>query len=185
MNISSLVSPAYNEADNISSTLEKIESYMNGFVAREWEVIVVNDGSSDGTVGVLKELGYGKKWLTVIDLKGHYGRGRALRRGFKEAREGIIVSLDADLSYAPYHMGRMVEKMGDENADSACLGIRKGRNGKERPIQEAMDKQVGQQGPLIHVRGKSFRSYVHGEGLQETREIWTRWGYRVYGETSV
>ena len=66
---------------------------------------------------LLNEMQRAKSWLKIIDMRSNYGRGKALRTGFEEASGNIIVSLDADLSYAPHHIERLVKKMELDNAD--------------------------------------------------------------------
>ena len=125
----SVVIPAYNEADGISGTIDEIETYMHHFsAADDWELIVVNDGSSDGTMAILRQAENSRSHLKVVDLVNNYGRGRALRAGINAATGDIIVSLDADLSYAPYHIERLVEKMTSQNADIVVASAY-GKNG--------------------------------------------------------
>ena len=114
----SIVIPVYNEENSIENTLCELESYMNQYNGcSSWEIIAVNDGSSDNTVKILKNKEKSKKWLKVIDLVNNYGRGKALRKGFEESTGDIIISLDADLSYAPYHIEKLVNKLIENNAD--------------------------------------------------------------------
>ena len=114
----SIIIPVYNEERNIEATLYEIEDYMNSYkMFSSWEIITVNDGSSDDTLDILNKLKASKTWLKVIDLVKNYGRGRAIRTGFELTTGDIIVSLDADLSYAPYHIERMVDKLVANDAD--------------------------------------------------------------------
>jgi glycosyltransferase involved in cell wall biosynthesis len=114
----SIVIPVYNEAGIIESTLRELESYLLGYAGRHsWEIIVINDGSEDDTLNRLMALGGEMENLLVVDLGCHKGRGMALRQGIGQARGEIIVSIDADLSYAPYHIERMIETMRKNKAD--------------------------------------------------------------------
>ena len=114
----SIIVPAFNEADSLARNLSEIESYMNGYAGNgTWELVVVNDGSKDDTLSILNRLAQEKSWLKVVDLVFNYGRGKALRAGFERASGNRIVTLDADLSYAPYHIERMLSKLEEENAD--------------------------------------------------------------------
>lgn len=114
----SLVIPAYNEASTIGPVLHELETYLRHYrPSGGWEIVVVNDGSRDATMHELTALRQGRPWLRVVDLHSHQGRGAALRAGMEAAEGDIIVSLDADLSYAPYHIARLVEAMEREQAD--------------------------------------------------------------------
>lgn len=114
----SIIIPAYNEERSIEGILNELETYMNNYDGCNcWEIIVVNDGSTDNTLSVLNNIKQSKSYLKVIDLVTHFGRGMALRRGFEESTGDIMVSLDADLSYAPYHIERLVDKLVKNNAD--------------------------------------------------------------------
>jgi glycosyltransferase involved in cell wall biosynthesis len=114
----SIIIPAYNEEKNIESTLFELESYMGNYNGcSSWEIITINDGSSDNTLKILNNIKASKKWLKVVDLVKNYGRGRALREGFRESSGDIIVSLDADLSYAPFHIEKLLDKLVSDNAD--------------------------------------------------------------------
>lgn len=114
----SIIIPAYNEEDIIEDTLCELEKYMNDYAqCSSWEVIAVNDGSSDSTLGKLHDFMETKPWLKVIDLVKNMGRGKALRAGFDQSAGDIIISMDADLSYAPYHIERLVDKLVEKDAD--------------------------------------------------------------------
>lgn len=114
----SIIVPAYNEETVITATLEELETYLIQKWGRSFgELIFVNDGSTDKTLNILLDLQKTRTYLKVVDLGTNMGRGMALREGFRHAGGDIIISLDADLSYAPYHIERMVTKMMDEGAD--------------------------------------------------------------------
>lgn len=114
----SIIIPVYNEEDGIEGNLSEIGSYMNGYLGPDgWEVIVVDDGSEDRTLKVLHGVAASKNWLQVVSLGHHCGRGMALRAGIDASRGERVITLDADLSYAPYHIERMLSALERENAD--------------------------------------------------------------------
>ncbi len=130
----SIIIPVYNEERNIEATLYELEDYMNSYkMFSSWEIIAVNDGSSDDTLDILNKLKESKTWLKIIDLVKNYGRGRAIRTGFEQSTGDIIVSLDADLSYAPYHIERMMDKLVANDAD-IVLASAYGREGTVRNV---------------------------------------------------
>jgi dolichol-phosphate mannosyltransferase len=99
----SIVVPAYNEATNIADTVEWIAAT---FAARpeRWEVILVDDGSTDDTRNVIARLAEVDPHVVLAGYDRNIGRGRALRVGFAQAQGRIIVSTDADLSYEPRYI---------------------------------------------------------------------------------
>jgi len=93
----SIVLPAYNESARIASTLDQILAHAG---KREWsfEVIVVNDGSSDNTAQIVET--YARKYpaLRLLENPGNRGKGYSVRQGMFEARGDVLLFSDADLS---------------------------------------------------------------------------------------
>jgi len=114
----SIIIPAFNEENTITNTIDEVEKYLiNYSQCSWWEIVIVNDGSSDNTLAILQNYQKDRDWLRVEDLVVNTGRGAALRAGIDVASGDIIVSLDADLSYAPYHIGKMVSCLVGKGAD--------------------------------------------------------------------
>ena len=109
----SIIIPMFNEAENVESTLNRVEealASLNG----TYEIIAVNDGSSDNTFEVLNKLAENNERVRVVSYPKNIGRGMALRKGFKESSGEIIVSIDADLSYSPHYILDFVETLRKE-----------------------------------------------------------------------
>jgi glycosyltransferase involved in cell wall biosynthesis len=153
----SLIIPAYNEADCIEANLFELEEYLRQSLNDyQWEMILVNDGSSDDTAGILEHIEKTKNWLRVINLPTHYGRGRALRAGFESVSGEVIVTLDADLSYAPYHIERLINKIIDEDADIVVASAyHKQGSVKNIPAKRLMLSKIG----------NKILSYMFGSNL--------------------
>ncbi len=114
----SIVVPFFNEEKNIEATIGELKAYMLQYAgATGWEVIAVNDGSEDRTLQILNRMAQVTPALKVVDLESHCGRGKALRSGIDAASGEMIVTLEADLSYAPYHIERLLGKLIEEKAD--------------------------------------------------------------------
>ncbi len=106
----SVVLPAYNEANNIAGSLRRLTEYLEAGAAppgpwSSWEVIVVDDGSSDGTAAVARDVTSGDARVQVIGLESNSGKGAAIQTGVARARGALIVLTDVDLSYALEDIG--------------------------------------------------------------------------------
>lgn len=95
----SVIIPMYNEEENVNSTVCRVAGVLASL--RDWEILTVDDGSSDGTGELLRELAARESRIRVLSHAANMGRGRALRTGFAHAEKDIVVTLDADLSYDP------------------------------------------------------------------------------------
>ena len=109
----SIIIPMFNEAENVESTLNRVEEALVSFNGT-YEIIPVNDGSSDNTFEVLNKLAENNERVRVVSYPKNIGRGMALRKGFKESSGEIIVSIDADLSYDPHYILDLVGALSDE-----------------------------------------------------------------------
>jgi len=93
----SVIIPAFNEAQRIGSTLHRMLDYLTGR-GGEFEVIVVDDGSTDDTVKVVEEMMAGSQALRLIGCDRNQGKGAAVRQGALAARFAAVLFSDADLS---------------------------------------------------------------------------------------
>ena len=109
----SIVIPMFNEAENVEITLKRIQDVLTP-ISGSFEIIPVNDGSVDGTLEVLKKVAEQNKKVKVVSYPRNMGRGMALRTGFRESTGDIIVSIDADLSFAPNHIIDLINVLKNE-----------------------------------------------------------------------
>jgi len=100
----SVVIPVYNEASTLRQIVDKVRA-----VPLEKEIIIVDDGSTDGSREVLKKLRFEDPSLKVIFHPHNRGKGAALRTGFKEATGDYVIVQDADLEYNPSDFPRLVK----------------------------------------------------------------------------
>ncbi|MEY2746898.1 MAG: hypothetical protein RL112_1940 [Planctomycetota bacterium] len=117
----SFVVPAYNEQDGIAGVVERLCALRLG---SPLEILVVDDGSVDGTAKVLEGLVAKHPELTVVRHQRNRGYGAALKTGFARARHEVVVITDADGTYPEDMIGALVRKI-DEGADMA-VGSRTG-----------------------------------------------------------
>jgi glycosyltransferase involved in cell wall biosynthesis len=99
--------PAYNEEDNIARTVEKAFAVIPT-IAKEFEIIVVNDGSTDKTAQHLKELSDKYKNLRVITHQANRGYGASLKSGFVSAKYPYIFFTDADSQFDIRHIEKLI-----------------------------------------------------------------------------
>lgn len=112
-----IVVPTYNERDNLPRLVDGIAAHLD----RPWELVVVDDGSPDGTADVARALA-GKYPVRVVQRSGKQGLGSAYREGMRQARPGPAIAMDADLSHDPRFIPALVKAV-DGGADLA-LGSR-------------------------------------------------------------
>jgi glycosyltransferase involved in cell wall biosynthesis len=110
MNLS-VVIPVYNEVDNICEILKRVES-----LNLANEIIVVDDGSTDGTRALLTELD-GKENMRVILHDHNQGKGAAVMTGLRAARGDLLLIQDADLEYDPRDFPELVKPINEGIAD--------------------------------------------------------------------
>lgn len=106
----SVVIPMHDEAENAEHTLRAVADELRGH-GWEYELIPVDDGSSDGTSGRLRKAAADDASVRPVIYTPNRGRGYALRRGFAKASGSYVVSLDADLSYSPQEVSRMIDML--------------------------------------------------------------------------
>ena len=94
----SIIIPAYNERTRLPATLERIAAYMNTAGWGQWEIIVVDDGSSDGTADVAEAEHTANARVRVLRNPGNRGKGYAVRHGMLDSKMDWRLLTDADLS---------------------------------------------------------------------------------------
>lgn len=108
----SIVVPAFNEAAIIEASLTKLCKYMESLEhLYRWELIVVNDGSTDATGQLADAFAQSKSNVHVLHHPHNFRLGQALRYAFNECRGDYVVTMDMDLSYSVDHIGRLLDKI--------------------------------------------------------------------------
>jgi len=127
----SVVVPLMNEEDNIKYLIDEIEEALKDF---EYELILVDDGSTDNTVEEIKKYMNDKTKLVVLNR--NYGQTSAMAAGIEVATGDIIVTIDGDLQNDPKDIPKMIEKL-NEGYD-VVAGIRAKR--KDEPLRKFLSK---------------------------------------------
>src|SRR3984957_18241083 len=103
----SLVVPAYNEQEVIPELLRRVEAAMRN-TGKTFEVVIVDDGSTDQTPKMLREAMLDRPWLRLLRMSRNGGQSAAFDAGFKAARGNIIATIDADLQNDPEEIPRLL-----------------------------------------------------------------------------
>src|SRR6266850_365501 len=113
----SVVVPAYNEAAIVEANLAVLCRYMESLEDEyRWEIVVINDGSSDRTGELVETFAQNRPNVRVLHHVVNFGLGQALKFAFNHCRGDYIVTMDADLSYAPDHIRGLLTKIRENRA---------------------------------------------------------------------
>ncbi len=104
----SVVVPMFNEEQNVTNTLDRLTRALDS-IPQRWEIIVVDDGSTDQTKKLVGDYSRFNRWVRLVSYPANQGRGKALRVGFERAQGQIICTTDADLSYDEKYVLQMVD----------------------------------------------------------------------------
>jgi glycosyltransferase involved in cell wall biosynthesis len=169
----SVTVPICNEAGNIAPLYERIRAALEK-IGQPWELILVNDGSSDGSDGLLDEIAAKDSAVKVIHFRRNFGQTAAMMAGFEHARGDVIIPMDGDLQNDPADIPLMLAKL--EEGYDVCSGWRKDR--KDNAIKRNLPSILANQlislvsGVRLHDFGCSLKAY--------RREVLE--GVRLYGE---
>ena len=112
----SVIVPLYNEAESLPELQQWIERVMlaNGF---SYEVIYVNDGSTDDSWEVIQRLAAGNPWVKGVCFRRNYGKSPALNTGFRRAKGDVVITMDADLQDSPDEIPELYRMITQEKYD--------------------------------------------------------------------
>ena len=126
----SIVVPIYNEVENLPDLVARIGQAMAG-QPLTWELLAVDDGSSDGSRARLRELAAATPWLRSVMLARNYGQSSALQAGFDRVRGRYVVTLDADLQNEPGDIPLLLQRLETDPEVDMVSGWRKDRQDAE------------------------------------------------------
>lgn len=183
----SIVVPLHNERDNVWPLYAELAEVI-GSGSNRYEVVFVDDGSKDGTVGALVEAVEHDPRCTVIELTRNFGQTAALAAGFEVARGRVIVPMDGDLQNDPHDIPKLVAKLDEAPGYDVVSGWRKSRQDKlvSRRIPSMLANWLIRKvtGVKIQDLGCSLKAYrreviegvtLYGE-MHRFLPIITRWG---------
>lgn len=149
--IYSVVIPIKNEEENIAALIEEVEPVMNS-LGKAWELIVIEDGSTDNSLAVLKELTKKYPFLRVLVFEKNAGQSSAFDAGFKAAQGEFVITLDGDRQNDPQDIPALIALT--DQADLVC-GIRMNR---KDPLSKKFISKIS----------NYVRSRVCKDGVQDT-----------------
>jgi glycosyltransferase involved in cell wall biosynthesis len=165
--------PVYNEQDNIEQLNLRLTDALEK-LGRSYEVIYIDDGSTDQSLARLRDIGLRDTRVRVVSLRRNYGQTAAMSAGIDHAKGGILIPMDADLQNDPADISRLLEKL-DEGYD-VVSGWRKDRKDpwltRRLPSRLANRLVARLSGVDLHDFGCSLKAY--------RRDALT--GVKLYGE---
>lgn len=169
----SVTIPVYNEEKNIDKLYQGLKIVLDELKC-EFEIIFVNDGSSDGSSGVLNQLAETDSRVKIIHFTRNFGQTAAMMAGFDHASGDIIIPMDADLQNDPRDIPKLIAKL--SQGYDLCSGWRKDR--KDSSIKRVLVSKVANQ-LVSKISGVRLKDY--GCTLKAYRKKVIK-GVRLYGE---
>ncbi len=123
----SVVVPVFNELDSLRPLVEQVKEALDGGGTFRWELVLVDDASSDGSGDLMDQLALEFSEIRTFHFAGRSGQSAALEAGFQNSRGEMLALLDADLQTHPGDLPMMIEIMDDHDVD-AVIGIRTERH---------------------------------------------------------
>ncbi len=169
----SVVIPAYNEEENLPVLYERLKAVLDRLEG-DYEILFVDDGSTDGSFEVLRDLARRDERVRVIRFRRNYGQTAAMYAGFEHATGDVIVTMDADLQNDPEDIPRLLRKL--EEGYDIVSGWRKDR--KDPFLSRRLPSKIANwiiskvTGVELHDYGCTLKAY--------RSEIAKR--YRLYGD---
>lgn len=163
----SIVVPAHNEEGSVQALYEATKGIFETMDG-SWELIVVDDGSTDSTYKILSDISERDSHVKVIQFRRSFGQTAGWSAGFDAAQGDIVIVMDADLQNDPKDIPAMIKKLNDEDYD-VISGWRKDRKDKSMlkigsRIGNFIRRKVT--GEKIHDQGCSLKVY-RKEALQD------------------
>ena len=163
----SVAVPVYNERENVELLHRALKTALDP-LGREYEIILVDDGSRDGTREVLRKIAEEDPRVRVILFRRNFGQSAAMAAGFKACQGKVIVAMDGDLQNDPADIPRLVERI--ESGYDVVSGWRKNR--KDKLVLRKIPSRIANRlicsvtGVRLHDTGCSLKAFraevIHG-----------------------
>jgi len=169
----SVVIPLFNEEESLPELALQLEAELDKFTSRRWEVLFIDDGSTDNSYSVIKKLNDRNRKFKAIRFRRNYGKSAALSVGFAAAQGMIIVTMDADLQDEPAEIQNLVSKL--KEGYDLVSGWKKKRND---PINKTIPSRFWN---YVTSKASGIRLHDFNCGLKAYRKE-TAKSLQVYGE---
>ena len=172
----SIIIPVFNEVDAIGELVRNTQKLKNLGLNFEYEIIVVDDGSTDGTESALKKIQQANDNLNVVSLARNYGQSTALQAGFDHSKGEVLITMDGDLQNDPADIPMIVDVLSNNKEIDLVAGWRKDR---QDAILNRKLPSIFANFLISYTTGVKLRDY--GCSLKGyRRELVTK--FRLYGE---
>ena len=165
--------PLYNEAENIPILYERVRGALDA-LGKRWELVLVDDGSKDGSAALLDAIAADDARVTIIHFRRNYGQTAAFMAGLDHARGSIVVPMDGDLQNDPDDIGKLLAKL-NEGFD-VVSGWRKDR--QDHAIKRNLPSRIAN---ALISRVSGVRLHDYGCSLKAYRRDVLE-GVKLYGE---
>jgi glycosyltransferase involved in cell wall biosynthesis len=189
----SVVVPVFNGEAALRELVSRLERTLSD-ASREFELILVNDGSGDRSWEVISQLSRAHPWVRGLDLARNYSQHNALLAGILEARKEIVVTMDDDLQHPPEEIPKLLDKLA-EGYDVVYGASEQRRQGAWRRLASAATRSMLQAVMRVDVapRQSSFRafrssirdSFTHYHGPVVFVDALLTWGTTRFAAVSI
>jgi len=155
----SVVIPAYNEEQNIAKLCAGLKKVLES-LKKSYEIIFIDDGSTDNTFKNLENLQKKEEKIKIIKFRKNFGQTAALDAGFKFAKGNIIIAMDADLQDDPKEIPKFLEKL-NEGYDFICAWRYKRKDSFSKKLFSKLASLLRKlvTGKIVHDSGCTFKAY--------------------------
>lgn len=155
----SFVLPVYNEEGNLPELYEKITAAVTG-LSDDYELLFVDDGSTDGSLQTLKTLQADDKRISIIQLRRNFGKAAAYNAGFEHTNGDIVITMDTDLQDDPDEIPLFIEQI-DRGFDMVCGWKHKGKGSMDKTLPSRLFNRVVRlfTGISLHDFNCPFKAY--------------------------
>lgn len=185
----SVVIPVYNSELTLPELVKRLQPVLLA-LAREYELILVNDGSRDGSWPLIQRLAAEHDWIRGICMMRNYGQHNALLCGIRAAKHDILVTMDDDLQNPPDEIPKLVSKLG-EGYDVVYGAAPHGRQGLWRELaslitrfalQKAMGVDIASQASAFRaINGKVRAAFANYQSPYVSFDVLLTWGTTRFG----